>query len=216
MRWKRFLWWIAFFWVVILSVSTLEYIDLKPDTGFLKLKQQAIASGWYLPAFHAHIFGSALILLAGSIQFLPLRKRYPKLHRVLGKLYVFGVLLFAVPGAYVMTFFIDRGTGVFTSFLLQNTLWIIFTMAAYLAVKKRQYEAHTRMMRRSYALAFAAVTLRFYIWLFTVLGNGVQFEHNYLIIALLSWIPNLLFVEYYNNSFSDCQTRSIQSISSFH
>ena len=58
------------------------------------------------------------------------------------------------------------------------------------------------MMRRSYALAFAAVTLRFYIFLFTVLGNGVGFAHNYLIIAFLSWVPNLILVEiinYYDN-----------------
>ena len=54
------------------------------------------------------------------------------------------------------------------------------------------------MTRRSHALAFAAVTLRFYIWLFHVLGDGVAFENNYLIIALLSWIPNLILVEIIN------------------
>ena len=54
------------------------------------------------------------------------------------------------------------------------------------------------MTRRSYALAFAAVTLRFYIFFFTVFGNGVGFANNYIIISFLSWIPNLLVVEYIN------------------
>ena len=29
-------------------------------------------------------------------------------------------------------------------------------------------------------------------------GNGVNFQNNYLIIAFLSWIPNLLLVELIN------------------
>jgi hypothetical protein len=61
------------------------------------------------------------------------------------------------------------------------------------------------MMRRSYALAFGAVTLRFYIWLFTVLGSGVSFENNYLIIAFLSWVPNLLVAEWINYSQKEQQ-----------
>ena len=97
-----------------------------------------------------------------------------------------------------MTFFINRGTGVFISFLLQNTLWVTFTLSAWLLIRNRKIDEHIRMMRRSYALAFAAVTLRFYIWLFTVFGNGVGFENNYLIIAFLSWVPNLIIAEILN------------------
>ncbi len=54
-------------------------------------------------------------------------------------------------------------------------------------------------MRRSYALAFAAVTLRLYVFLLTVFGSGVGFENNYLIIAFLSWMPNLLVAEWLNH-----------------
>jgi hypothetical protein len=57
------------------------------------------------------------------------------------------------------------------------------------------------MMHRSYALAFAAVTLRLYIWVLTAFAHGVAFENNYVTIAILSWVPNLLLVEainYYN------------------
>ena len=53
-------------------------------------------------------------------------------------------------------------------------------------------------MRRSYSLAFAAVTLRLYIFMFTVFGNGVGFANNYIIISFLSWVPNLLLVEWIN------------------
>ncbi|QKJ32277.1 DUF2306 domain-containing protein [Mucilaginibacter mali] len=188
----------AFFWVFILSISTLQYFNFKSDEGFLQLKQFAVKTGWYLPAFYCHIWGSSLILLAGFFNFAPWVYRNRKLHKLLGKVYVFGVLFFASPGAYVMTLFIHRGTGVFVSFLLQNTLWVTFTLSAWLLIRKRDVDTHVKMMRRSYALAFAAINLRFYIWLCHVLGHGVDFEYNYLIIAFLSWVPNLVIAELIN------------------
>lgn len=184
--------------ILILCLGTLQYLNFKPDTAFLKLKQYAVKTGFYLPAFYAHIFGASTILIAGFFQFSKRVYNNRPLHRLLGKIYVFGALFFAAPGAYIMTFFIHRGTGVFLSFLVQNTLWVIFTISAWRLIKNRNIDGHVKMMRRSYALAFAAVTLRFYIFLFNVLGHGVNFENNYVIIALLSWIPNLLLAELLN------------------
>ncbi len=194
----RILRYCAFLLVLILCLGTLQYLDFKPDTAFLKLKQYAVRTGFYLPAFYAHIFGASVILTCGFLQFSKRVYQRRPLHKTLGKIYVLGVLFFAAPGAYVMTFFIHRGTGVFISFLLQNTLWIFFTVMAWILVRQRNIAAHVSMMRRSYALAFAAVTLRFYIWMLTLLGYGVAFENNYVIIALLSWVPNLLIAEIIN------------------
>jgi hypothetical protein len=195
----RILRYFAFFWVFILCAGTFaQYWNFNHDSYFLHIKEGAVKTGWYLPAFYCHIIGSSVILLAGFFQFSKKVYNNKALHRALGKLYVFGVLLFAAPGAYVMTLFINRGTGVFISFLLQNTLWVVFTLAAFLLVKNGRIDDHIKMMNRSYALAFGAVTLRFYIWLFTVLGNGVNFHNNYLIIAFLSWVPNLILAEVVN------------------
>jgi uncharacterized membrane protein len=191
--------WVVFFWVIILSLSTVRYLTFKSNIGFLLLKQQAIQTGWYLPAFYCHIFGSSIILLAGFFQFSLKVYTNRKLHKLLGKVYVFGVLFFASPGAYIMTLFINRGPGVFASFLIQNTLWIIFTTSAWILIKKGHVDSHVKMMRRSYALAFAAVTLRFYIFMCHVLGHGVDFQYNYLIISFSSWIPNLLVAELINH-----------------
>jgi hypothetical protein len=202
----KILWYLAFFWIVILCAGTFfQYYDFKNNSTFLQIKQAAVKTGWYLPAFYCHIIGSSIILMAGFFQFSKMVYNNRALHKVLGKFYVFGVLFFAAPGAYVMTLFVNRGTGVFISFLLQNTLWVIFTLAAWLLVMNGRIDSHIKMMRRSYALAFGAVTLRFYIWLFTVLGSGVSFENNYLIIAFLSWVPNLLVAEWINYSQKEQQ-----------
>jgi len=195
----RFLWYFAFFWVSVLCAGTFfQYYNFKNQSAFLTIKEAAIKTGWYLPAFYCHIIGSSIILLIGFFQFSKKVYSNRPLHKALGKLYVFGVLFFAAPGAYVMTFFINRGVWVFVSFLLQNTLWITFTLAAWILIKNGRVDDHIKMMRRSYSLAFAAVTLRLYIFMFTVFGNGVGFANNYIIISFLSWVPNLLLVEWIN------------------
>ena len=201
----RVVWYFALFWVLVLCGGTfLQYTDFKHHSTFLQIKQAAVKTGWYLPAFYCHIIGSSIILLAGFFQFSKRVYNNRTLHKVLGKLYVFGVLFFAAPGAYVMTVFINRGKWVAISFFLQNTLWVTFTLLAFILIKNRQIDAHIKMMRRSYALAFGAVTLRLYIFLFTIFLNGVAFANNYVIIAFLSWLPNLIIAElinqFYNNS----------------
>jgi uncharacterized membrane protein len=196
----RLFWYFAFFWVLVLSTGTfLQYYDFTDHSVFLDLKQTAIKTGWYLPAFYCHIIGSSIILLVGFVQFSKRVYNNRPLHKVLGKVYVFGVLFVAAPGAYIMTAFIDRGKLVALSFLLQNTLWIITTLAAWVLIKNGNVDAHVKMMRRSYALAFGAVTLRFYIFMFTMFGSGVSFNNNYIIISFLSWVPNILFVEVINH-----------------
>jgi len=200
---SKVLWWFAFFWVVVLSVGTfLQYYDFKNDSSFLLIKQQAVKTGWYLPAFYLHIIGSSIILIVGFLQFLKVVYNNRALHRTLGKIYVFGALFFSAPGAYIMTLFINRGRWVTLSFFVQNTLWVAFTLAAWIYIRRGDINTHVNMMRRSYALAFAAVTLRFYIFLFTVFGNGVGFENNYIIIAFASWVPNLLLVELINRKMA--------------
>lgn len=193
------------FLIVFLCAGIFYMYGIESNSYFLQLKQAAIKTGWYMPAFYCHIIGSSFILLAGFFQFSQKVYDNRPLHKALGKLYVFGVLFFAAPGAYVMTFFINRGPAVFASFLIQNTLWVLFTFYAWRLIMKGRIDEHIQYMRRSYALAFAAVTLRLYIWLFTVLGHGVDFKYNYVIIAFASWVPNLIAAEiinYYSKSYS--------------
>src|ERR1700712_2324073 len=131
----RILWYFAFFWVLVLCGGTFwQYYDFKNNSVFLQIKQEAIKTGWYLPAFYCHIVGSSIILLVGFFQFSKKVYNNRPLHKALGKLYIFGVLFFAAPGAYIMTLFVNRGTGVFISFFIQNTLWVIFTLSAWLLV----------------------------------------------------------------------------------
>jgi len=68
------------------------------------------------------------------------------------------------------------------------------TSNAYTSIKKIEIDAHQRWMIRSYALCFAAVTLRLYLPLFLGVFN-MEFIPAYKIIAWLCWVPNILIAE---------------------
>lgn len=185
------------FLAISLSINALTYINFDSTYGFLKLKQQAIATGWYLPAYYAHVLAAGIILLVGLLQLSDLiRLRWLYLHRSLGKIYVFGILFFAAPGGLMMSFFIGRGPWVLASFLLQCSLWFYFTLRAFIAIRKGDVPTHREWMLRSFALTFAAITLRLYVFISSWSFDLSQ-PAAYGVIAWMSWTLNLVAIEFY-------------------
>jgi uncharacterized membrane protein YozB (DUF420 family) len=179
-----------------LAANALSYINFDPQYSFLKLKQAAIETGWYLPAYYAHVLVAGIILVIGFFQVSDgFRKRFLKLHRAFGYVYVMGILFFAAPGGMVMAFFINRGPMVLLSFVLQCSLWIYFTYEAYRFIRLRKIDAHKAMMYRSFALTLAAITLRLYIFFLSDQYNLSQ-PTGYATLAWLSWVPNLMVTEF--------------------
>ena len=180
--------------IVLLSLNALSYINFDFTYGFLRLKQAAIATGWYLPAYYAHVLVAGAILTIGFFQLntrFSLKKK--SVHRFFGRCYAYGILFFAAPGGLVMSFFIHRGPWVLSSFILQSALWFLFTLLAVIHARKGNIEEHRKWMWRSYALTFAAVTLRLYVFMFTS-SFDMSAPEAYGIIAWMSWVGNLVGV----------------------
>ena len=72
--------------------------------------------------------------------------------------------------------------------------WLYTTTNAYTSIRNRDIASHQKWMIRSYALCFAAVTLRIYLPIFLGL-MGMEFVPAYKIIAWLCWGPNLVVAE---------------------
>jgi hypothetical protein len=181
---------------VILGLHTLVYLNFDPTYGFLKLKAAAVESGWYLPFYYSHVLTGGLILITGFAQFsIRIRKRFPRWHRLAGYFYVMGIIFFSGPGGMVMSLFINRGPVVLTSFIVQCSLWILFTAIAFQKIKKRQIDEHEAYMIRSFALTLAAITLRIYIFVASWFTDLNQPE-AYAILSWASWLPNLLIGEW--------------------
>ena len=182
---------------VPLSINALSYLNLDSEYGFLRLKKDAITTGWYLPAYYAHVLIAAVILLIGLFQIHPtFGLRWRKTHRLMGKIYVGGILFFSAPGGLVMSMFINRGPVVQASFVLQCAIWFICTWLAYVRILQRDIQAHRQWILRSFALTLAAITLRIYVFLGSWSFDLAQ-PTSYATIAWLSWVPNLIICEWY-------------------
>lgn len=182
---------------VPLAINALMYLNFDPKYGFLLLKEQAIETGWYLPAYYSHVLLAAIILLVGFFQIHPRwGLRWKRLHRTFGKVYVAGILFFSAPGGLIMSLFINRGPWVLASFVVQCTLWFTFTLLAYNLIQEGNVQAHRQWMLRSFSLTLAAITLRVYVFLSSWsvdLGQPIA----YATIAWLSWVLNLIMCEWY-------------------
>lgn len=181
---------------VLLAGNALSYLNFQTDYSFLRLKQAAVATGWYLPAYYAHVLTGGIILVLGFLQISTrFRKKFSQAHRVLGRIYVGGVLFFSAPGGMIMAFFIDRGPVVLLSFVVQCSLWFIYTFNAYKSIVNGRITDHQNWMWRSFALTSAAITLRIYIYAtsaFISLNTPVAYG----VLSWLSWVPNLLIAEW--------------------
>jgi hypothetical protein len=172
------------------SVFVLE----GPEHGFLLTKTETVRYSPYLPAFYIHITTGSLVLIAGVFQLSSwIRTRYPVWHRSTGKFYAFVLLVFTAPAGLVMSYYANGGLGASIGFGLLAVLWWIVTWQGYKNAKLRRWDAHRKFMLRSYALTFAAVTLRLYSFAFAL--AGFRGESVYVLIAWLSWVPSLLIVE---------------------
>jgi len=145
-------------------------------------------------ALVAHLVGGAAALALGALQHNSrLRTRHRALHRWCGRLYVLsvgigGVAALVLAGSSVGGLVAHVGFGMLAVLLLGST------GMAYVHVRAGRLQDHRTWMVRSYALTFAAVTLRIYLPL--ALVAGLPYEPAYQAIAWLCWVPNLLFAEW--------------------
>lgn len=140
-----------------------------------------------------HAGGAATALLVGAFQFLPrVRAARPWLHRGLGRIYAAGCLVGGVSGL-ALAAGTSAGPVAGWGFGLLAAAWIVSTVQAWRLARARRFEAHREWMVRSFALTFAAVTLRIYVPLSPL--AGVRPEEAYVAIAWLCWVPNLLVAE---------------------
>ena len=112
---------------------------------------------------HGVAGGSALIL--APMQFSErLRTRFTKVHRIVGRIYVFGALILAPVGVWAQ--YLDYRLGVFpsasfvTETFIQAALLMITTAIGFTFALKRMIPQHRQWMTRSYAAALTFFEIR--------------------------------------------------------
>lgn len=197
-------WTVMAFLASFLAFKTAKYLSFESDIFFLLKKQDIVFDPVWRPTFYFHVVSGILVILIGPLQFLKnFRNKNLKLHRILGKIYAYGILLVAAPTGLIMAFYAEGGYWSTVSFIIMSTLWFYTTLMAVRRIMKKDIIGHQQWMYRSYALSFAAVTLRLLVPLMSEPGvskylGTTTVERDYIITvatAWLSWIVNLIFVE---------------------
>ena len=159
------------------------------------LGPEILANLFARPWLDVHVAGAATALLLGPVQFLPwVRRRFPGVHRTLGRVYVIGCLAGGV-GGLVMAFGTTAGPIATTGFASLAVCWILANVQGWRLAVARRFDDHRAWMLRSFAMTFAAVTLRIYIVVLPMLGMAPI--DAYRASSFLAWIPNLILVELY-------------------
>ncbi len=145
-------------------------------------------------AVAAHIFASAAALLLGPVQFSArVRRRWPAVHRLVGRVYLGAAVPVGGLAGLYLSWFAFGGPVARLGFGCLAVAWLYTAVRGYAAARGRDFAAHRRWMVRNYALTFAAVTLRLYLSLGHVLD--LPFDLSYQLISWLCWVPNLVVGE---------------------
>jgi uncharacterized membrane protein len=164
---------------------------------------------FHLPVLIAHAAAGGIALLVGPFQFFgSIRRRHPKVHRTLGRVYLLGGILPGALTGIVVAVLTTAGPIALVTFVFLDLFWLYSAWRAYQAVRARDFATHERWMLRSMAATFAAVMLRVYLGLFIVVQlplldgfYGGDFDALFSVAYTGSIVGsvalNLLFIEIY-------------------
>jgi len=181
------------------------------NVGLLQLKTEAVLTNpfWNI-GFYSHIIPGGIALLLGWIQFNKrIRTKRLTWHRAIGKVYVSAALISSIAGIYIATY-ATGGIITTSGFMCLGLFWFYSTYKGYSSIREKDINTHKEMMIYSYAACLAAVTLRIYLPLLS-LAFG-DFIKAYLIVAWLSWVPNLVIALYINKRRKTAANVILQTI----
>jgi uncharacterized membrane protein len=131
---------------------------------------------WLLP----HGLAGACALLLGPMQFSDrLRRRYTRLHRVVGRFYVAGAVIGAPLGAFIQYRFDEKlgdSRGFSIATVVDASIWMLTTLIALAFALQRKIPQHRQWMTRSYAVAIVFLEVRVVAGLGGWEGNSAATE----------------------------------------
>lgn len=186
-------WWVA----AVLALGIAGYSLRYPLYGEAAYIPELTASFLQRPlTVTIHTLFGPIALVLGLVNLLPAmrqRRRWP-VHRWLGRVYLVSALALAGAG-FSLSLHANGGAGTRAGFALLAVATLVTAAQGYRHIRARHVRQHREWMLRSYALIFAAVTLRIWLPLLIIAYQG-DFLPAYRWVAWVSWVPNALFVEW--------------------
>lgn len=198
---------LAAVWLIVLGFSINFYLD-NAVAYFFGYRSERFGDSllnnqlWFV----VHMIGGTCALFFGPLQFWTrIRTRYVNFHRFLGKLYIGGSLIAGFIA--IKLALINPCQACRYSLITLSVLWIFFTAAAYVSIRRYDVDAHKKFMVRSYVCALAFVFVRvpavlpmdpFFAMIESPAERGIVVEWFFSLVPLfvtelwLTWIPAML------------------------
>ncbi|GED72174.1 hypothetical protein BRE01_58760 [Brevibacillus reuszeri] len=180
------------------AYAVIQYGFFKPqDAGLvsIKLRNPDFHLEPWVYVMYVHIITGVLALIIGPFQLFLSKAGTTRLkwHRLMGYLYVISISISGLVNIY-LSFFATGGWIAGLGFFTLDVMWVAFTWMSVYKISRKDNHAHREWMLRSYALTFAAVTLRLLLPVLLLLFHG-NFIPAYQMVAWMSWVVNLVIVE---------------------
>jgi uncharacterized membrane protein len=206
-------------WLVIVALLMLSFIPVA--SGMFRLNQ--LTSGAAITPANArfftsplpvivHIVGSSLFAILGAFQFsTDFRRRWPRWHRVAGRLLVLAGLLVGLSGMWMALFYYPRPVGdgdlLAALRLLFGSAMIGSIVCSFVAIRRRDVREHRAWMMRGYAIGLGAGTQTLTLMIGEMIA-GKPNEFSRALLMGLAWVINLAVAEWIIRNRSALQART--------
>ena len=181
---------VAFGLLAVMALIVLYQRDLQLLDADSFLRQRYAGIGWLILA-HG-IFG-ALALFLAPFQFSSrLRRRHIRVHRFMGRLYIFGVAV-AAPVSIPVAVILGPPVLVMAA-TVQALGWTLTTATAFYCVRTGRIQQHREWMMRSYPFAMVFVIVRAILAIPAIerMGEVAFVSVVWSVIAVACFLPSFL------------------------
>lgn len=180
----------------LIVIATSRYLNPEEKGGYLAGRTlDTISLIRFTVLVHA-LVSFVLLVTSGTLIFLRLEQKYPRVHRLVGKFTVVLAILVVVPTGFILSYHALGGLYGKSVFALLTLLTLIFISLGFYNALKRRFDLHKKWMLRFFILLTSAIWLRINLFIcFQV--KWVISENDYFWCAVLSWVPQLILLEFF-------------------
>ncbi len=180
-------------WASIIKLYSLHTVSVQPELFNTNSIEYHYRS--HLLLGYLHIIPGIIFLVLGAYQFIPyFRNKYIKLHRFIGKVFLFLAAIIFIT-AIALALFVPFGNWLETLVTIFFGSYLLYgTYKAYVYAKARKIKLHQKWVTRVYFIAIAVSTIRGIIALFTFFAD-YTLKEAFGISFLLAFILHFILVE---------------------
>ncbi|MGN6490051.1 MAG: DUF2306 domain-containing protein [Devosia sp.] len=190
-----------------LIASLLLFGALPLSFGILRLLQLLGLSNLMPPAVAPplplvlHIVGALAYAILGAFQFAPsIRRRWPALHRVAGRLSLVGASLVVGSALWLTAIYVTPSPGGLVLAGLRAVVAAAMALSIGLGLRaaiRRDIPRHRRWMIRAYALGLGSATQMLVLMVAEIITGDAPTELNRALLMGLAWTLNLAAAEWH-------------------